>query len=653
MAAYDLRVQKPSSLAVPKGPGADDLARFLSVSESNRANTQKEQIQRDTLDWEKGAQDRALAAAEAERERKRQENMARGRTSTETVDQYLSNAEETFRLSEGTLKEFDRLFPHATPEQREGVLQKARSTITQTPGAHVDQKKMSYDLENTLVNDHGWDRELAKKEAARQVSAHFAAPGKMDDDVKEGYLDAIGDSGVTGNLTDYYSQSSGKGSTGFGDSGDYMDAAKFVKKYQRDDEANKFPPGSKNWWNFNYPWEGDKVYTDNLTYLSTTAQTDYGVKPQYVGAVIESLTENGRLPKDLSADDMKNPESGFFKDVVYNAAKLQQNAEGFNGRGGRRSLTPEEIRASKQSDLDTRFKALDDLNKVLTREGGKPLTEEEQIQLIIQPDFLKEFDLVMKQTADQNTVKSTDTETRTNPAADSTANPKTAEVDEEGSTKNPAADELDKDEDANLKSIIEGTDESTAEDQSDTDTPEKPSNSISLGETLQKERDAIEADISRVYSEGGTLELLPQLMEELNSVSDRQDDAYAENVKNIVESGITDAELKDKIPDASYRSRAKALITKIKDGSASKSQMLELNTIFTRFDGTNKVSQPVQPRNTTAPSNQKVRPEGSELSLEEMLYEPNESEIYPKANVSEQAYLNRSLLKDTFPDAFL
>lgn len=126
MAAYDLNVQRPASLSVPNSPGANDLARFLSVSESARANQEKEKLSQNMFDWEKGAGKRALTAAESERERVRQENMAMGKYSTDSASGYLSDAKEGFRLEADTLKQFDTAYPNATPEQRDGMRQRTR-----------------------------------------------------------------------------------------------------------------------------------------------------------------------------------------------------------------------------------------------------------------------------------------------------------------------------------------------------------------------------------------------------------------------------------------------------------------------------------------------------------------------------------------------
>lgn len=553
MAAYDLRVQKPSSLAVPKGPGADDLARFLSVSESNRANTQREQIQRDTLDWEKGAQERALAAAEAERERVRQDNMARGRTSTEAVDRYLSNSQEDFRLSDGTLKQFDEMFPNATPEQRDGVRQAARDRITQTPGAYIDQKQMGYDLENTLVNDHGWGRKQAQQEAARQMSAHFAAPGKMDDEVKKGYVDAIGDSGIADNLLSYYKGNSG--SKGSGDS-DFMKSVKFLQDRQLDYEGNNLRQGSRPFYSWNLPFTDHELYTDDMNRLSSAIQQEAGVDPMYVNSVILSRAENGKIPDGVSPEDLTDKDGDYYEAIKADAKRLQGIAEGGQGGSvGREGINPEALREVKQNEMDARFKALGELDAALQSRGGRPLTSEEQFQIMSDPELLREFDLVMSQVPNQRPDNTT-TRSGENPA------PRT--VEESGTDTSSGSEEAAVEGDNPELDALLGADSDGGGDSSGSSEVVSPQESTT---PVQGRRRGMGPQAYR--------EMQREFAERLGFARDQEEEAEEPEIADPLEN-ISLRDMREAIPPGADRRKAYRLFESVKSGRGSESEIEEL-----------------------------------------------------------------------------
>jgi hypothetical protein len=654
MAAYDLNVQKPASLAVPNSPGAADLARFLSVSESTRANQEREKLNQNMFDWEKGAGGRALTAADSERERVRQENMAMGKYSTDSASGYLADAQKGFRLEEDTLKQFDAAFPNATPEQREGMRQRTRETITKNPNAYVNQKTMRFDLENQFVNERGLDRATAASEAERIMASTFNAPGKMDEEVKKGFIDAIGDSGMTDSMLEYYKES-GKSK---GDSPSIMKSVKFLQENQTGFADNKVTPGSRPWYSGNLPFSDHELYTDDMNKLSMAIQQESGVNPMYTNAVILSAAENGKIPNGVSPEELMNKEGSYYASLKADAEKLQRFYEGSNRSGGDISL--EELRGMKQNDMEVRYQALNDLNAALQGGGGKPLTSKEQYQIMSDPDLLREFDLVMKQTSNQNTGNRTNTAQQPNPApapavpVDKGDNPELDALirgEKRPGRGNPPASSTEdniKALKAELSKTPTGSEARNLENSSRP--PSKVAAELSALETksIQDQIGAIEEKLSNpaVGSDN------TKLFAELKSLNDKQDSNYVKSTKESV-SLLTPGYLKNAIPDELYRSRAQSIVNRIKSGSASDKEVLELKTLFKKFGGSNSTPQPMLTSNTPVPSSQKAGPTGNRLSLAEMAYEPNQSEIYSQANGSEQIELNRSMLKSNFPNQFL
>jgi hypothetical protein len=674
MAAYDLNVQKPASLAVPNSPGAADLARFLSVSESTRANQEREKLNQNMFDWEKGAGGRALTAAESERERVRQENIAFGNAEKDSINNFLNTSKENFRLNDDVVANFRKQNPNATEDQVDAVRKSVRDKITKDPNAFIDPTVMARQVRYDMMKAGNSSEQAASSRDA--VGSYFKAQPEPNENIMKAYLDTILTGGTTDNMgkfsTNRGSNSGGQGTFGTKGSSGYRSEAEFVKETQMGVDA-LFREGSRGPLSWNLPGTNHEIYKEDLTAAGLLAQTQQGIKPQYFNAVVLGMSQNGRLPNGQDTKDLKDSKSALFETITANAKILQQQAEsGGSGAGSNGDLSLSDWRELSQGDMQMKFEAIGRVSELYRKQGGV-LTSEEQSQLINDPKLLEEFGIALQESVQKQPGGGNQA-----PAA---AVPAPVPVPQAGANNPAPAPKMRVDEGDNpeLDALIRGEERpgrgnppaSSTEDNikalklelSKTPTgsearnlensgrpPSKVAAELSALETksIQDQIEAIEEQLSNPAIGSDSTKLFA----ELKTLNDKQDSKYVKSTKESV-SLLTPGYLKNAIPDEFYRSRAQAIVNTIKSGSASDKEVLELKTLFKKFGGPNPTPQPMLTSNTPVPSSQKAGPTGNSLSLEEMAYEPNPSEIYSQADGSEQIGLNRSMLKNNFPDEFL
>jgi len=405
MAAYDLRVQKPASLAIPDSPGANDLARFLSVSESTRANREKEELNQNIFDWEKGAGQRKLKAEEAERERVLAENMRIGKAVSGTSERYLADAAKNYRLSDDAVSRWRQANPNATPEQEENVRRSVRGDVTKNYNAFVDRKEMSRQLQSTLMSDHGLTYDQAQKAAGDQVASYLSNPKDPNEEILKARLEIIKNGGISDGMSKFgISGNDGSGSAYSGSKGsdEFRKGAKFVTDNQLNNENNQWEKGSERFWNNILPGR-DQVFIDDAEAMAFNAQTQNGVEAQYVIAALEGLSSDGKLPDGYSAKDMRNVKSDFYEDIVNKAKELQNYFKSGAGGGGGKGtqLSLEQFRGIRQGDLNMKMQAINQLENALKSFGGGPLSSEDQYQLMSDPQLLEQAGIAMNQSLQQ------------------------------------------------------------------------------------------------------------------------------------------------------------------------------------------------------------------------------------------------------------
>ena len=590
MAAYDLRVQKPSSLAIPDSPGANDLARFLSVSESSRANREKEELNQNMFDWEKGAGQRKLTAEEGERERVRRQNMEFGNALTGSTEGYMANAKENYRLSDSAVSKFRETYPDATEDQVENVRRSTRDRITQDPNAYIKSVEMARSVESDLISNYGYSPEQARKSAQERVGSYFSTPKEPNEEILKAQIEAIQNGGLLDHMSDYDTSrsdgSSGSSSSSSRGRKSFMESEKFLKQYQLDNENNEYRPGTRGTFNWNFPFTKDEIYKDDLEEMGTLMQSREGINPMYLNSVIQGLAKEGQLPKGVSASDMKNPDGSFYKTVKENASLLQRQTESNNGSGGNGrgagDVSLSELHKLAQGDLGMKNQALNQLGDMYQRAGGGTLTSEEQYAIMSDPGLLEEFGVAIKQSLQQQGGGNNA------PAPAASPVPTTAPVVENsgaeaGRGSSVAAEEGD---DPELTSLLEGTDQ-----------PGQPTGegSMTLEQDLERvmnmsDRDMRSDDLfgpgldrakrlkAKVRSGEATVEEQQSLVSLLPVPAPKAEKSSGipDNVENLT---LTD--IRNEIPPSADRRKAYELLSTIQSGRGSDQQIEELMAMLT------------------------------------------------------------------------
>lgn len=549
MAAYDLNVQRPASLAVPKAPGADDLARFLSVAEATRANQAKEDLNAQAFEWDKGAGQRAAEAAEAERERVRQQNAELGRVLSDTTEGYLSGAQENFRLSDDAVSRFREAYPNASEEQIEQIRQSARNKITQDPNAYIKQQDMLRTVEDQLLKSGQYSPAEAKVAAQQRVSSYFKAPTAPNDEVVKALLDVYKTGGITDKLGKYPLGSNKDGSSGSSassrGSNDFMKYSKFATDDQLFREENGFREGSRGIFSFNIPGTKEEIYTDDMEAMGVLAQTEEGIKPQYLNAVMIGLARDGQLPRGVTPENMLDKNSDFYKEVTNGARQLQAQMESNNGNGSGPVLSLADYGQLAQGDLEMKTQNIQALNNALQQASGGVLSADEQFQIMNDPELLQEFGILMEESIKQ---AGGDTATSTPPPPAAKPNPEPVE---ETGSREVGSDEGDNPE---LTSLLEGD--------APVDTPP-----ARTAETQSSRR----RNIGRRFDTTDTEVAVPGL-DTSNLTSQEAREALP---------GMTMRDMRAAIPEGADREKAYNLFTTIRSGRGSESEVEELIKMLT------------------------------------------------------------------------
>jgi hypothetical protein len=591
MAAYDLRVQKPASLAIPDSPGANDLARFLSVSESSRANREKEELNQNMFDWEKGAGQRKLTAEENERERVRNQNREFGNALTGSTEGYITSAKENYRLADDAVSRFRETYPNATEDQIENVRRSARDKITQDPNAYIKSVEMTRAVESDLISNYGYSPEQARKSAQERVGSYFTPKGEgPNKDILKAMAETVQGSGITDGMNDYNvvrgengellarfgaqpASRSGTSTSGSGGSKSFMESQKFLKQYQLDNENNEYRPGTRGTFSWNFPFTQDEIYKDDLEEMGTLMQSREGINPIYLNSVIQGLAKEGQLPKGVSASDMKNPDGSFYKTVKENASLLQRQTEGNNGSGGnstgQRDVALGDIAQMVQGDTAMKVQALNQMLEMSRNSGGGTLTSEEQYEIMNDPGLLEEFGIALEQSLQQ--------QGRGNnaPAPAAAPLPTTAPVVENSGAEanqgsSEAAEEGDNPE---LTSFIEGEnkdDQPTEEEflKAILDTPVSNSGGYKTRDELVE----IQKLKKKVRNNNATKEEKDSLVDIFSGTDLEIEVTLPENVKDM-----TFTDLRESVPEGADRQKIYDLYRKGKAGDASKAEMRQLS----------------------------------------------------------------------------
>ena len=579
MAAYDLRVQKPSSLAIPDSPGANDLARFLSVSESSRANREKEELSQNMFDWEKGAGARQATADEAERERVLAENMRIGKVICGTSEGYLADAAKNYRLSDDAVSRWRQANPNATPEQEENVRRSVRGDVTKNNNAFVDEKEMSRQLQSTLMSDHGLTYDQAQKAARDQTASYLSNPKDPNEEILKARLEIIKNGGISDGMSKFgISGNGGSDSAYSGSKGsdEFRKGAKFVTDNQLNNENNQWEKGSEGFWDNILPGR-DQVFIDDAEAMALNAQTQNGVEAQYVIAALEGLSSDGKLPDGYSVKDMRNVKSDFYKDVVKKAGELQNYFKSGAGGGGGKGtqLSLEQFRGIRQGDLKMKMQAVNQLEAALKSFGGGPLSSEDQYQLMSDPQLLEQFGIAMNQSLQQQGGGN-------NSAGNSTPAAVPAPVVENsgaeaGKGSSVAAEDGD---DPELKSLIEGEnkDDQPIEEATEEEVLKAISNTpVSNSSGEYKSRDELVAiqELRNKVNSGNATQAEKDSLIDIYSDTDTDleiEVTLPENVKDM-----TFMDLRESVPEGADRQKIYDLYRKGKAGNASKSEMKELS----------------------------------------------------------------------------
>ena len=554
MAAYDLRVQKPASLAIPDSPGANDLARFLSVSESSRANREKEELNQNMFDWEKGAG-----------QRKRDRNKEFGNALGVNTENYMDEARKNFALKDSVLSRLRKEHPNATPDQIESLTNSAIETITQDPSYFINQSDMNRDVNLSLLKG-GFSPERAEA-TKNHIDSYYGTPAAPNEELMKARLEAI----QKGSLLDYMSPYNASGSGGSGGSGgskgssNFRDEEEFGQK-QRNNPDNQFQQGSEDWWNWELPFTGDRIWTDELEEFGTLLQTEEGIKPQYVNTVIQGMAKDGKLPKGFSSEDMKNPKSDLYQGVKQNAATLQRQSEGNNSSGGKNNISLAQLNKLAQGSLEMKMQAFNEVGKMYQRAGGGTLTADEQYAIISDPALLKEFGVVIEES-----VK------RPGKGNNASGNSKNAEAAKTNNTSSVAAEKGD---DPKLKSLIEGEnkDDQPIEEATEEEVLKAISNTpVSNSSGEYKSRDELVAiqELKNKVNSGNATQAEKDSLIDIYSDTDTDleiEVTLPENVKDM-----TFMDLRESVPEGADRQKIYDLYRKGKAGNASKSEMKELS----------------------------------------------------------------------------
>jgi len=591
MAAYDLRVQKPSSLAIPDSPGANDLARFLSVSESSRANREKEELNQNMFDWEKGAGQRKLTAEENERERVRNQNREFGNALTGSTEGYITSAKENYRLADDAVSRFRETYPNATEDQIENVRRSARDRITQDPNAYIKSVEMTRAVESDLISNYGYSPEQARKSAQERVGSYFTPKGEgPNKDILKAMAETVQGSGITDGMNDYNvvrgengellarfgaqpASRSGTSTSGSGGSKSFMESQKFLKQYQLDNENNEYRPGTRGTFSWNFPFTQDEIYKDDLEEMGTLMQSREGINPIYLNSVIQGLAKEGQLPKGVSASDMKNPDGSFYKTVKENASLLQRQTEGNNGSGGnstgQRDVALGDIAQMVQGDTAMKVQALNQMLEMSRNSGGGTLTSEEQYEIMNDPGLLEEFGIALEQSLQQQGGGNNA------PAPAAAPLPTTAPVVENSGAEanqgsSEAAEEGDNPE---LTSLIEGEnkdDQPTEEEflKAILDTPVSNSGGYKTRDELVE----IQKLKKKVRNNNATKEEKDSLVDIFSGTDLEIEVTLPENVKDM-----TFMDLRESVPEGADRQKIYDLYRKGKAGDASKAEMRQLS----------------------------------------------------------------------------
>ena len=595
MAAYDLRVQKPSSLAIPDSPGANDLARFLSVSESSRANREKEELDQNMFDWEKGAGQRKLTAEESERKRVRNQNREFGNALTGSTEGYMANAKENYRLADDAVSRFRETYPDATEDQVENVRRSARDRITQDPNAYIKSVEMARSVESDLISNYGYSPEQARTEAEQRVSSYFTPKGEgPNKDILKALSETVQGSGITDGMNDYNvvkgengellarfgaqpASRSGTSTSGSGGSKSFMASQKFLKQYQLDNENNEYRPGTRGTFSWNFPFTQDEIYKDDLEEMGTLMQSREGINPIYLNSVIQGLAKEGQLPEDVSASDMKNPDGSFYNTVKEDASLLQRQTEGNNGSSGngtgQTDVALGNIAQMVQGDTAMKVQALNQMLEMSRNSGGGTLTSEEQYEIMNDPGLLEEFGIALQQSLQQQSGGSNDPATDADPV--STQVPEATDSRAEANQGSSAAAE--EGDDPELTSLIEGADE-TAQSTNES--------SITFEQNMERIRNLSYEDVQKDLS-GPGLEMALGLIDKLKSneatakeqqslVSLLPVPAPKAEKREITINNLTPGDIRESIPGGPNQTKSLNLLRMVNAGNASHRQVEEL-----------------------------------------------------------------------------
>jgi hypothetical protein len=550
------------------------------VSESSRANREKEELSQNMFDWEKGAGQRKLTAEEAERERVRQQNMDLSNALTGTTEGYMTNAKDSYRLADDAVAEFRKRFPNATEDQVNNVIKASKERVTQNPNAYIDPKEMTRQLQSTLMSEHGLGYEEAQKAAADQVGSYFTTPKGPNEEILKARLDIIKNGGISDGMSKFgISGNGGSGSAYSGSKGndEFRKGAKFVTDNQLNNENNQWEKGSEGFWDNILPGR-DQVFIDDAEAMALNAQTQNGVEAQYVIAALEGLSSDGKLPDGYSAKDMRNVKSDFYQDVVKKAGELQNYFKsGAGGGGGKETqLSLEQFRGIRQGDLNMKMQAVNQLEAALKSFGGGPLSSEDQYQLMSDPQLLEQAGIAMNQSLQQQGGGNNSAGNSTPAAAPV---PTTAPVVENsgaeaGQSSSVAAEESD---DPELTSLIEGADE-TAQSTNES--------SITFEQNMERIRNLSYEDVQKDLS-GPGLEMALGLIDKLKSgeatAKEQQSlegllpvPAPKAEKREITIDNLTPGDIRESIPGGPNQTKSLNLLRMVNAGNASDRQVEEL-----------------------------------------------------------------------------
>lgn len=592
MAAYNLQVQKPSSLAVPNGPGAADLARFLSVSETNRSNKNRENLNEELFEWDKGAGDRQRQAETAERQRAKDETEQLGYLLNSGTKNYLKQQADEFKFHDDAKAQLRTQYPDMTDEQLEQLVAQKRQDVVSDPNLYADPRQMTESLKNHLMTA-GYGQESWQDMVDPRVQSNFAPPSApMNENILNGFIDVIKEGGLTDNVKDMelvqgpngepmvrFNGGSSGSDNGNLSQDEYRESSQYVQEIINDPN-NEFRSGRRSWFTRNLPWTRDEAYRDDLENMFVLGETSEGVQPQYVAGIVQSMTSEGQLPRGVKAADLKNPESDFYQTVMDKARELQNRDMGVAGSGSagggssQNAIPLSALRELQQADLGMQTQALSDLLGMAGGARRGPLTPQEQFELLNDEEMLREFGLIMQQT--QNGQGNPQpVQNGNNQGAGNTV---VSEVPE-----NPAP-QPDAAQDPLIQSLLQ------AESGRGQNTPTQPVTRDDLVEelarldqqeagnrTIPQNRSAIRGNPTVTQNS----EERDALVQQLAQVEAQQRETERQNRAVSLET-MTDEQLAQAIPDEFEREQAQTLLEIVRGGSASQSQIRALTQLLER-----------------------------------------------------------------------